>query len=62
MSHRIYHYLKYGTNTSTGVRHADELIEKIIQKMPKQITEVSEVLSMGVSAYALNESNKGDAS
>ena len=62
MCYRIYHYLGYGTYTSTGVKHVDELIEKIIQKMPKQVIDISEALSLGVSAYAINKSNKGYAS
>jgi hypothetical protein len=58
MIHKIYHYLMFGTYTSTGVNHADELIEKIIQKMPKHVIDVAEALSLGVSIYALNKSNK----
>lgn len=62
MCYRIYHYLGYGTYTSTGVKHVDELIEKIIQKMPRQIIDIAEVLRLGVSFYAIKKSNNGYAS
>ena len=62
MCYRICHFLMYGTYTSTGVKHVDELIEKIIQKMPIQIIDMAEICSLGVSASAIKKSNNGDAS
>lgn len=62
MCYRIYHFLMYGTYTSTGVKHVDELIEKIIQKMPIQIIDMAEIYSLGVSGYAIKKSNDSDAS
>jgi hypothetical protein len=37
LTHRFMHYLLYNDILSTGVKHADKLLEEIIAKIPKEI-------------------------
>lgn len=44
LTHRLMNYLVYGRRSSTGVQHADELLEKIIESIPKDICDCLETI------------------
>lgn len=39
ITHRFMSYQLYGDYETTGVKHADELLEKIIEKLPKDFAD-----------------------
>ena len=57
MTHRLITYLQYGDRLTTGVNHVDELIEKIVQKIPSEIKALTEVYRMGISVNDFLTSN-----
>ena len=44
LTHRLISYFCYGSYSSTGVQHADDLIEKIIGSIPKDVCDCFEEL------------------